>query len=93
MKQLWVFFIYLKQARHLLKAENLPQQHLPEFTILHLFAAKNEKKSRGHAPRPTLTRVSHSLNAKYQFKQYLFRKYPSNPKFDPPSKIPGHGPA
>ena len=39
------------------------------------------------------------LNAKYQFKQYftggpinLFRKYASNPNFDPPSNIPGHGP-
>ena len=49
------------------------------------------------APDP-LTCVSHSPNAKYQFKQYftggpinLLRKY-SNPKFDPPSNIPGHGP-
>ena len=68
-------------------AKNLPQQHLPKSTILHQFAAKNEKKARS-----PITRVnSHLLNAKYQFKQYftggrinLFRKYPSNLKFDPP---------
>ena len=78
-----------------------PQQHLPESTILHQFAAKNENDSRGHAHRPHLTRVSHSLNDKYQFKQYLtgdpinlFRKYPSNPNSTlPPPKIIGHGPA
>ena len=42
---------------------------------------------------PPPNRVSRSLNAKYQFKQYftggpinLFRKYPSNPKFAPPFK-------
>ena len=45
------------------------------------------KKNRRGMPQPN------------QFKQYftvglinLFRKYPSNPKFDPPLKIPGHGP-
>ena len=35
-----------------LKAENLPQQHLLESTILHQFSAKDEKNSRGHALKP-----------------------------------------
>ena len=83
------------------KSENLPQQHPPESTILHQFAAKNIKNS-GACPHTPLTCVSHSLNTKYQFKEYftggpinLFQKSPSTPKIrptpPPPLKIPGHG--
>ena len=75
------------------KAENLPQQHPPESTILHQFAAKNKKNLRGGMPPDPTTCVPHSLNAKYQFRQYftgspinLCGKYPSNPKFDPTFK-------
>ena len=73
-------------------------QNPPFCTNLQL---KMKKKTRGHAPRPHLTRVSHSLNDKYHFKQYLtgdpinlFRKYPSNPNSTPPpplQKILGTG--
>ena len=69
------------------------QQHPPESTILHQFAAKKLKNPRGHAHKPPLTCVFHLLNAKYQFTHYftggpinLFSKIPqqSNIRYPPP---------
>ena len=51
------------------KIENLPQQHPPESTILHQFAAKNRKIPGGDMPPDPLNLRLASLNAKYQVKQ------------------------
>ena len=78
------------------KAENLPQQHPPESTILHQLPLEI-KKSRGicRSPPPiplgcprTHPDLYSLINAKCQFKQYfiaglssLFRKNPTNPEY------------
>ena len=84
------------------KAGNLLQQYPPESTILHRFAANNKKKIGGMPKDPHNLRFPFAQRQSIEFKQYftagpikLFRKYSSNPKFDPPPLpkfIPGHGP-
>ena len=67
-------------------------QNPPYCTNLQL---KIKKIPRGACP---LTRVSHSLSAKYHYSSGILQGvqltyFGSNPKFDPPpSKISGHGP-
>ena len=65
---------------------------------MHQFAAKNEKKTGGMPPDPPNPRfpiAQRQISIQAVFSGgavNLFRKYPTNPKLDPPSKIPGHGP-
>ena len=73
------------------KAKNSPQQHPPESTILHQFAAKNKNNPKGNAPRPPNLRFPLAQRQVSLFRRYfkgcpikLIGKYPSNPKFDPP---------